>query len=310
MRDRDSGSGDPRFGINDSGSAISDYGFNASRGSGTPRDLGGGEARLKKQHDGGKLTARERIDLLFDPGTFDEIDKLVTHRCRDFGMDAPDQIDPRRRRRHRLGPRRRPARLRLRAGLHRVRRLAVGDQRRQDRQDHGPGDEDGRAGRRPQRLGRRAHPGRRAVARRLRRHLPAQHARLRRRAADLRDHGPLRRRRRLLAGDHRLHRHGRGHELHVRDRPGRDQDGDARGSDEGRARRRDDAQRRRAASRTSPCRTIAPACGSSASCCRICRATTSTSRRGWRRRTRSIARTRRSIVSCRRRRTSPTTCST
>ena len=35
----------------------------------------------------GKLTARERIDLLFDPGTFEEIDKLVTHRCRDFGMD-------------------------------------------------------------------------------------------------------------------------------------------------------------------------------------------------------------------------------
>jgi propionyl-CoA carboxylase beta chain len=56
--------------------------------------LGGGEARLKKQHDGGKLTARERIDLLFDPGTFDETDKLVTHRCRDFGMDAPDQLIP------------------------------------------------------------------------------------------------------------------------------------------------------------------------------------------------------------------------
>ncbi|HEY2431187.1 MAG TPA: carboxyl transferase domain-containing protein [Vicinamibacterales bacterium] len=52
-------------------------------------ELGGGEARLKKQHDGGKLTARERIDLLFDPGTFDESDKLVTHRCRDFGMDDP-----------------------------------------------------------------------------------------------------------------------------------------------------------------------------------------------------------------------------
>ena len=72
--------------------------------------------------------------------------------------------------------------LRLRAGLHRLRRIALGDQRREDRQDHGPGDEDGRAGRRPERLGRRAHPGRRALARRLRRHLPAQHARLRRRS--------------------------------------------------------------------------------------------------------------------------------
>ncbi len=49
-------------------------------------ELGGGEERLRRQHDAGKLTARERIDLLFDPGTFEEIDKLVTHRCRDFGM--------------------------------------------------------------------------------------------------------------------------------------------------------------------------------------------------------------------------------
>ncbi len=55
-------------------------------------ELGGGEDRLKRQHDAGKLSARERIDLLFDPGTFDEVDKLVTHRCRDFGMDA--QIVP------------------------------------------------------------------------------------------------------------------------------------------------------------------------------------------------------------------------
>ncbi|MEO7191243.1 MAG: acyl-CoA carboxylase subunit beta [Vicinamibacterales bacterium] len=49
-------------------------------------DLGGGAARLRRQHEAGKLTARERIDLLFDPGTFEELDKLVTHRCRDFGM--------------------------------------------------------------------------------------------------------------------------------------------------------------------------------------------------------------------------------
>jgi propionyl-CoA carboxylase beta chain len=48
--------------------------------------LGGGEERLRRQHAAGKLTVRERIDLLFDPGTFEEIDKLVTHRCRDFGM--------------------------------------------------------------------------------------------------------------------------------------------------------------------------------------------------------------------------------
>ena len=55
-------------------------------------ELGGGEQRLKRHHDAGKLTARERIELLFDPGTFEEVDKLVTHRCRDFGMES--QIVP------------------------------------------------------------------------------------------------------------------------------------------------------------------------------------------------------------------------
>jgi propionyl-CoA carboxylase beta chain len=50
-------------------------------------ELGGGEDRLRRQHDAGKLTARERVDLLFDPGSFNEFDKLVTHRCRDFEMD-------------------------------------------------------------------------------------------------------------------------------------------------------------------------------------------------------------------------------
>jgi propionyl-CoA carboxylase beta chain len=55
-------------------------------------ELGGGDARLQRQRDGGRLTARERIDTLFDPGTFEEIDKFVTHRCRDFGM--ADQVIP------------------------------------------------------------------------------------------------------------------------------------------------------------------------------------------------------------------------
>jgi propionyl-CoA carboxylase beta chain len=43
-------------------------------------ELGGGADRLERQHRAGKLTARERMDLLFDPGTFEEVDKLVTHR--------------------------------------------------------------------------------------------------------------------------------------------------------------------------------------------------------------------------------------
>jgi propionyl-CoA carboxylase beta chain len=49
-------------------------------------EQGGGADRLRRQHAAGKLTARERMDLLFDPGTFEELDKLVTHRCLDFGM--------------------------------------------------------------------------------------------------------------------------------------------------------------------------------------------------------------------------------
>jgi propionyl-CoA carboxylase beta subunit len=55
-------------------------------------ELGGGEARVERQHAAGKLTARERVSLLFDPGSFEEVDKLVTHRCRDFGME--NQIIP------------------------------------------------------------------------------------------------------------------------------------------------------------------------------------------------------------------------
>ncbi len=49
-------------------------------------ELGGGEERIKKQNASGKLTARQRIDALLDPGSFVELDKFVTHRCTDFGM--------------------------------------------------------------------------------------------------------------------------------------------------------------------------------------------------------------------------------
>jgi propionyl-CoA carboxylase beta chain len=49
--------------------------------------LGGGEERIRKIHEAGRLTARERITLLFDPGTFVELGVFVTHRCADFGMD-------------------------------------------------------------------------------------------------------------------------------------------------------------------------------------------------------------------------------
>src|SRR5947208_1650889 len=50
-------------------------------------ELGGGQPRIDRQHNEGKLTARERIALLFDPGSFQELDQLVLHRSTDFGME-------------------------------------------------------------------------------------------------------------------------------------------------------------------------------------------------------------------------------
>ena len=211
--------------------------------------MGGGEARIERQHAAGKLTARERIELLLDPGTFVETDRFVVHRCTDFGMEEQkipgDGVV---------------------TGYGKVNgRLvfvfaqdftvfggsALGRVRREDLQGDGPRDEGGRAVHRPQRRRRRAHPGRRRVARRLRRHLPAQRARVRRDPADLRDHGAVRGRRGLLARDDRLHHHGEEHVEHVHHRARRHQDGDARRGLAGRARRRGRARHRRAASRTS-----------------------------------------------------------
>ncbi len=50
--------------------------------------LGGGQRRIDAQHAKGKLTARERIELLLDEGSFEEFDMFVTHRCAEFGMEA------------------------------------------------------------------------------------------------------------------------------------------------------------------------------------------------------------------------------
>lgn len=52
---------------------------------------GGGEDRIERQHESGKMTARERLDLLLDPGSFRELDAFVVQRERNFGMDAPDK---------------------------------------------------------------------------------------------------------------------------------------------------------------------------------------------------------------------------
>src|SRR5262245_36319555 len=50
--------------------------------------MGGGKSRIDKQHELGKLTARERLEILLDPGSFVEMDRFRIHRCRNFGMDA------------------------------------------------------------------------------------------------------------------------------------------------------------------------------------------------------------------------------
>lgn len=49
--------------------------------------LGGGQRRIDAQHAKGKLTARERLDILLDPGSFEEWGMFVEHRCNDFGME-------------------------------------------------------------------------------------------------------------------------------------------------------------------------------------------------------------------------------
>jgi hypothetical protein len=49
--------------------------------------MGGGQKRIDKQHQKGSLTARERLELLFDEGTFHELDQLKAHRCHEFDMD-------------------------------------------------------------------------------------------------------------------------------------------------------------------------------------------------------------------------------
>ena len=50
-------------------------------------EAGGGEERARRQHEQGKLLARERLDILLDNGSFVELDRLRTHDCTDFGLD-------------------------------------------------------------------------------------------------------------------------------------------------------------------------------------------------------------------------------
>src|SRR5690606_5289583 len=55
-------------------------------------EQGGGERRIRAQHERGKLSARERLDLLLDEGSFVEIDRFVTHRSTAFGLDRQQHL--------------------------------------------------------------------------------------------------------------------------------------------------------------------------------------------------------------------------
>ena len=141
---------------------------------------------------------------------------FVEHRSTDFGMER--RQDPGRRRGDGLGHGQRAHGLRVRQGLHGVRRLALGGACPEDHQDPGHGPEGPRADRRACSM-----PGGRASRRGWRRsgataRFQAQRDRLGGHPADLGDHGAVRGRGRLLAGDDRLHLHGARPLLHVRDR--------------------------------------------------------------------------------------------
>ena len=132
--------------------------------------LGGGEARIARQHEKGKLTARERLDLLLDPGSFEELGTFVRHRSSDFGLEnnrpLGDGVA------NRIRDRRRASRLCLQPGFHSVRWLAFGNECRKNCPRHEAGDGEWGPDHRVKRLWRRANPGRCRIARRLCRHLP------------------------------------------------------------------------------------------------------------------------------------------
>ena len=90
--------------------------------------LGGGQKRIDSQHKKGKKTARERIKLLLDEGSFEEFDMFVKHRCNNFGLEEETYFGDWRRNRLRYDQR--PSGVRVLAGFHRVRRFAVRNLRR------------------------------------------------------------------------------------------------------------------------------------------------------------------------------------
>ncbi len=178
--------------------------------------LGGGVERMQKIHESGRLTARERIHMLFDEGTFQELGVFVTHRSTWPGMEDQRIVGEGVVCGHGLVNSRN-----VFAFAQDFTVFGGIAQRGERRQDHPPprhGDGERRPRRRALRQRRGAHPGRCGEPRRIRRHLPPQHALVRSHSPDLGDHGAVRRRGRLLPRHHRLHIHGEGHEPHVHHR--------------------------------------------------------------------------------------------
>jgi hypothetical protein len=203
-------------------------------------EAGGGEKRREKQHKEGKMSARERIEFLLDEGTFEETDKLVTHRCNDFGMAEQKFYGDG-----------------FITGYGRIEGRLV-FLFAQDFTVFGGSLSEANAGKIVKIMdlaakmgapviglndsgGARIQEGVMSLAGYA--DISTQHALQRRRAADLGNHGAVRGRRRLFAGDYRLHPDGRQDLVHVHHWARRDQNGDARGSHEGPARRSDHAQR-------------------------------------------------------------------
>jgi hypothetical protein len=188
------------------------------------RGLGGGQKRIDSQHAKGKLTARERIELLLDEGSFEEFDMFVTHRCTDFGMEKKARGD---------GVVTGWGTINGRmvyvfsqdftvlggsvSETHAQKICKIMDMAMQNGAPVIGINDSG---------GARIQEG--VPARRLWRGVPAQHRGLGRGAADQRHHGALRGRRGLFAGHDRLHLHGEGQLLHVRHRPRRGEDRDER----------------------------------------------------------------------------------
>ena len=269
------------------------------------RSTPGTRRRSRGSGSGGSCSRGERVEKLLDPGSFVELDRYVRHRNPDFDSMANrpygDAVVTG------YGDDLRPQGLRLLPGLHRLRRLALRGLRREDLQGDGPGRQVRLPGDRDQRLGRGADPGGRRLARRLRGDLLAERPGLGRRAAALARARPVRRRRRLLARDHRLRPDGRGQLVHVHHRPRRREDGDGRGGLVRGARRRGDARRASRASRTSRRPTRRRCSRTRATCSRSCPRTTSSRRRTPLRRIRPTARRPSWTRSSRTARRSPTT---